>query len=129
MSKFPLWIFTITILREGDDRDSPECTYPVAIGPKGKSHDGIEAIIKEDLIQMWTKALTAIFGWSGDTQPYPCTYSANLFMRLKDQPERRGGNVLQLGNSRNHAQWCHAMDFNQVIDAVPACPLCFEEMA
>jgi hypothetical protein len=128
MSKFPFWIFTITILCEGDDRDLPECTYPVAIGPKGKSHDVIEAIIKEDLIQMRTKACTALFGWSGDTPPYPCTYSADLFMSLGDQPERRGGNILQLGNSRNHARWRHAMDFNQVIDIVPACPLCFEAM-
>jgi hypothetical protein len=118
----------LPIFCEGNDRDLPECTYPVAIGPKGKSHDVIEAIIKEDLIQIRTKACTALFGWSGNTPPYPCTYSADLFMSLGDQPERRGGNVLQLGNSRNHARWRHDMDFNQVIDAVPACPICFEAM-
>jgi hypothetical protein len=48
MSKFPLWIFTVTILCAGEHQDSPVCTYPVAIGPKGQSHEPVEVIIKED---------------------------------------------------------------------------------
>jgi hypothetical protein len=61
MSKFPVWIFTITIMRKGAHRDSPKCTYPVAIGPKGKSHEPVEAIIKADLIRLRTKAQTPLF--------------------------------------------------------------------
>jgi hypothetical protein len=68
MSKFPLWIFTFTILRAGEHQDSPLCTYPVAIGPKGQSHKPVEAILKEDLVQLRTTANTAFFGWSkGET--------------------------------------------------------------
>jgi hypothetical protein len=128
MSKYPLWIFTITIFRDGDHRDSSDCTYPVAIGPKGKSHESVESIIKEDLIRLRTTAQRAVFGWSEEERPFPCTYSADLFMSLGDQPERRGGNVLQLGNSRNHARWRFACDYKQLLDVIPACPKCFDEM-
>jgi hypothetical protein len=69
MSKFPLWIFTITNFRDGNYRDSPECTYPVAIGTKGKSHEPVEAIIKADLVCLRTKAQTALFGWLMGEEP------------------------------------------------------------
>jgi hypothetical protein len=129
MSKFPLWIFTITILRAGEHRDSPICTYPVAIGPKGRSHEPVEAIIKEDLVRLRTIAHSAFFGWSeGGERPFPCSFSAELFMSLGDQPERRGGNVLRLGNSRNHARWRFLCDYSQLLDVIPSCPKCFEEM-
>jgi hypothetical protein len=128
MSKFPLWIFTITILHAGEHQDSPLCTYPVAIGPKGQSHKPVEAILKEDLVQLRTTANTAFFGWSKGERSFPCSYSAKLFMSLGDQPERRGGNVLQLGNSRNHAQWRFLCDYSQLLDVIPSCPKCFEEM-
>jgi hypothetical protein len=49
-------------------------------------------------------------------------------MSLGDQPERRGGNVLQLGNSRNHARWRFSCDYSQLLDVIPSCPKCFEEM-
>jgi hypothetical protein len=128
LSKFPLWIFTITIFREGDSRDSPECTYCVAIGPKGKSHESVESVIKEDLIRMRTTAKAAMFGWNGTNRPFPCTFSADMYMSLGDQPERRGGNILQLGNSRNHARWRYGCDYSQLLDVIPACPKCYEEM-
>jgi hypothetical protein len=49
-------------------------------------------------------------------------------MSLWDQPERRGGNILQLGNSRNHACWRYACDYAQLLDVIPSCPKCFDEM-
>jgi hypothetical protein len=128
MSKFPLWIFTTTLFRKGDHRDSPECSYPVAIGPKGKSHEPVEAIIKADLIRLRTKAQTALFGWSMGERPFPCSFSAELFMSLGDQPKRRGGNIWQLGNSRNHACWRYACDYSQLLDVIPSCPKCFDKM-
>jgi hypothetical protein len=123
MSKFPLWIFTITIFRKSAHRDSPKCTYPFAICPKGKSHEPVEAIIKADLIRLRTKAQTALFGWWMGERRFPaCSFSAELFMSLGDQPERRGGNILQLGNSRNHARWRYACDYSQLLDVIPSCP-------
>jgi hypothetical protein len=79
MSKFPLWIFTITIFREGAHRDSPKCTYSVAIGPKGKSHEPVNAIIKADLIRLRTKAQTALFGWSMGERLFLCSLSVELY--------------------------------------------------
>jgi hypothetical protein len=49
-------------------------------------------------------------------------------MSLGDQPKSRGGNILQLGNSRNHARWRYACDYAQLLDVIPSCPKCFDKM-
>jgi hypothetical protein len=128
MSKSPLWIFTITIFRDGNYRNSPKSTYPVVIGPKGKSHEPVEAIIKADLVRLRIKAQTALFGLSMGERPFRCSFSAELFMSFGDQPEQRGGNLLQLGNSPNHARWRYAFDYSQLLDVTQLCPKCFDEM-
>ena len=51
-----------------------------------------------------------------------------MYMSLGDQPERRGSNSLTMGNSRTHARWRHACDFNQLLDVLPACDSCFQFM-
>jgi hypothetical protein len=127
-SKYPLWVFTITIFREERKRDSADCTYVVAIGPKGKSHDCVEKIIKDDIIRMRTTAINGFFGWSKSRRPFPCTFSADLFASLGDQPERRGGNVLQLGNSRCHARWRYACNVSKLATVLPACGDCMDTM-
>jgi hypothetical protein len=124
-SKYPLWVFTITIFRKEKRKDSAVCTYVVAIGPKGKSHDNVEKIIKDDIARMRTTAITAMFGWANSQRPFPCTFSADLYASLGDQPERRGGNVLQLGTSRCHARWRFSCDFGKLAEVMPACDDCF----
>lgn len=49
-------------------------------------------------------------------------------MQTGDQPERRRGNVLQLGRSKHHARWRHAIAFSKVLDVVPACATCLKKM-
>ena len=109
-------------------RDSPVGTFPVAVGPKGLDHDEVERIIGLDIKSMRSNAIHAIIGWSKTSNPHPCTFSADLYLSLGDQPERRAGNALQLGNSRHHARWRHACNYNQLLDVLPACPTCFEKM-
>ena len=127
-SKFSIWVFTITIFRLHSNRDSPIGTYAVALGPKGKNHDQIEKIIADDIEKMKTNAVSAVLGWSESVCPQSCTFSADLFMSLGDQPERRGANALQLGSSRHHARWRHACNHEQLVSVLPSCNLCFDEM-
>jgi hypothetical protein len=127
-SKNSLWIFTITIFEKERGRYSPIGTFAVAIGPKGKSHDSVEGLIGEDICRMRQYALPAILGWDKEEKAIPCTFSADLYMSLGDQPERRGGNVLQLGRSLHHARWRHAIAFSKVLDVVPACQTCLKKM-
>ena len=127
-SKFSIWVFTITIFRRYSKRDSPIGTYAVALGPKGKNHDQIEKIIADDINKMRTNAINAVLGWSEMGSPRSCTFSADLFMSLGDQPERRGANALQLGSSRHHARWRHACNHALLVPVLPSCSSCFDEM-
>ena len=81
-SKFGIWLFTITIFMKTCGRDSPLGTYPVAVGPKGSSHDEVEQIIGDDIARMRTEAIRAIVGWSMEGSPYHCTFSGDLYMSL-----------------------------------------------
>jgi hypothetical protein len=46
VSKNALWISTITIFLKDTERDSPVGTFAVAIGPKGKSHNTVERLLR-----------------------------------------------------------------------------------
>jgi hypothetical protein len=127
-SKYHMWLFTITIFTSGMESDSPIGTFPIAIGPKGKNHDRVERIIANDFKHMKTKAIPTIMGWSTAGSPRQCTFSAELYMSLGDQPERRGANGLMLGGSRTHARWLHACDYSQLSKVLPACDYCFQLM-
>ena len=104
-SKYNTWIFTITIFKNKRGYDSPLATFPIAMGPKSKKHDTVEKIIAKDLALMRSTRIESIVGWSELGAPFPCTFSADLYLSLGDQPERRGGNELMQGGSRTHARW------------------------
>jgi hypothetical protein len=127
-SKSALWLFTITIFKKERGLDSSIATFPVGLGPKGINHDTVEKAIGDDIMRLRTSALNGIFGRTNTNEPYPCTFSADLYMSLGDQPERRGGNVLQMGTSRNHARWRHVCDYGKLFDVLPACPTCYQKM-
>jgi hypothetical protein len=94
---------TITIFLKDKKHDSPIGTFAVAIGPKGKSHNKVKQLIGADIINMSYTAIPAVLGWNKVNKAVPCTFSAQLYMSLGDQPEQRGGNVLQLGTLLHHA--------------------------
>jgi hypothetical protein len=108
-SKNALWVSTITVFMRLKDKDSPIGTFAVAIGPKGKSHDIVESLISADIMNISYNAVPTIMGWDGVNKCHPCTFSAQFYMSLGDQPEQRGGNVLQLGKSLHHARLHHAI--------------------
>ena len=91
-------------------------------------HDQVEQIIAEDIQRLRNNATPGVLGWTEEGPPHSCSFSADLFMSLGDQPERRGANVLQLGGSRHHSRWRHACDYGQVASVQPACADCFAVM-
>jgi hypothetical protein len=99
--------------------------YPIAIGLKADSHDNLEAIIGKDIQLMKNTQVEAILGGS---HPKAITFSAEMFVSLGDQPERRGANFLLGGTSRSHCRWRYACDIQKVRGVLPACQECLSFM-
>jgi len=52
---------------------------------------------------------------------------AELWVSLQDQPERRGANCIDLGNSNFAARWGHSGNLNPVASLVPSCTACVDK--
>jgi hypothetical protein len=55
-------------------------------------------------------------------------FSAQIFLTIGDQPERRGGNCLLGGKSRSHRRWRYACNLSSLVSIVPACKDCYALM-
>jgi hypothetical protein len=109
--------------------DSPRATFPIAIGPKDVSHEDLEEIIGKDLLQMKQRQTVAVLG--GDkfrNQALAVAFSAEMYLSLGDQPERRDGNGLMRGNSLSHLRWQMAADHNLLAKVLPPCEVCLDQM-
>jgi hypothetical protein len=108
--------------------DSSEATFPIAIGYKNNDHNNLERIIAQDLKNM-AKVCTLCFVGSSNGQPYKeVAFSAQMFLSLGDQPERRGGNSLMGGGSRSHRRWRFACNHESLMSITPACVDCYKVM-
>ena len=108
--------------------DSPLATFPIAIGPKNESHDELEGLIALDFKKMSSSRIPAFMGYHNGFLPEEITFSAEMFLSLGDQPERRGGNCLLAGNSKSHRRWRYCCDISQLRNVFPACQECVESM-
>lgn len=128
-SKFgSLWVWTMTIMMGEKKKDSPSATFPIAIGPKTANHNALERIIGNDLLKMTTERIPAFLGGTFHRHPEEITFSAQMFVSLGDQPERRGGNRLMNGNSNSHVRWRYVGHLQKVEKHLPACLDCLNEM-
>ena len=114
-------MWTMTIFEKDKKADLPLATFPIAIGPKSAKHDEVETIVAEDLKRMMNERIDAFLGHWGNVQPEPVTFSAQMFLTLGDQPERRGGNSLMAGNSKSHPRWRYCCDISKIRPVFPAC--------
>jgi hypothetical protein len=122
-----LWIWTMTIITSAKT-DSSEATFPIAIGYKNDDHNNLERIIAQDLKNM-AKVRTLCFVGSSNGQRYKeVAFSAQMFLSLDDQPERRGGNSLMGGGSRSHRRWRFACNHESLMSITPACGDCYQVM-
>ena len=115
-----IWIKIITFLKPSH---SPEClhnTYHIAIGPKNSSHEIVEERFRQDLEDL--KVTTGKNLWF-----FLKTYGHNIqihtefIVSLNDQPERRSGNHLILGNSIYGPRWVYSCNFKAIKDILPSC--------
>jgi hypothetical protein len=120
-----IWVWTMTLFVKDKKQDSPIATFPLVVGLKSDSHDKVERIIGRDMEKMAKTRMKAFLGRT-KTRPLPeeVTFSAELFLSLGDQPERRSGNKLMAGNSRSHGRWRIAADHSKLIGVLPACGRC-----
>ena len=51
---------------------------------------------------------------------------ADVFVSVKDQPERRKVNSLMLGNSNTGARWGHSTSIKKFVQKLPCCDSCLE---
>jgi hypothetical protein len=121
-----IWVWTMTIFGKEKKQDSPLATFPIAIGLKSDSHERVEGIIGKDLQWMANNRIPAFIGGVGE--PQEVTFSAEMFLSLGDQPERRSGNKLMAGNSRAHTRWRIVADHVKLQHVLPACEDCWEAM-
>ena len=108
--------------------DSPVATFPIAIGPKKVSHDRVEKIIAEDMHSMKCKPVSGFIGRCVGRGIEKITFSAEMFVSLADQPERRSGNSLLAGNSNSHRRWRYAGNTQKILSTIPACKDCLSSM-
>jgi hypothetical protein len=113
----------MTIFRKEKKMDSPIATFPVAIGLKSDKHDPFEEIVGQDIKNMMSSKIDVIIGTVGNVPQEKIPFSAEMFVSLGDQPERRSSNKLMAGNSRAHTIW--RVKLRHVL---PACKECLDWM-
>jgi hypothetical protein len=122
-----LWIWTITILNMAK-KDSSEAKFPIAIGYSKDGHNNLERIIGNDIKRMSEhRALTFVRSQDG-SMIEEVAFSAQIFLTIGNQPERRGGNSLLGGKSQSHRRWRYACNFSSLVSIVPACKDCYAFM-
>jgi hypothetical protein len=118
----------MTILSAAKTRDSPEPTFPIAIGYKSDDHNDIERIIGDDFKTMRSTRTHCFLGATKGRLVAEVTFLAEMYLSLGDQPERQGGNGLNSGKARSHGRWRFACDHLLLRDQIPACSTCYELM-
>lgn len=120
-----VWVKTVTIATPLCHSNCLENTYPIAIGPKGMSHNAIEKKINEDLAKLQ----------SPDLEPF-YVGAHNVFVQmyfevmavLGDQPEKRGSNYFPLGNSTYGPRSFVSANHKAMLPKLRACPKCVRTM-
>lgn len=123
-----VWVWTITIFEKESGADSPRATFPIAVGLKSDDHDEVEKIVSEDLKRLAETRTIAFLGCRHDRSMEEITFSAQVYLSLGDQPERRGCNLLMSGNSLSHARWMYAGNHEKLVSVLPACMDCLSNM-
>jgi hypothetical protein len=109
-------------------KDSPEATFPIAIGYSKDDHNNLECIIGNDIKRMSEHRTLTFVGSRDGSMIEEVTFSAQILLTIGDQPERRGGNSLLDGKSGSHRRWRYACNFSSLVSIVPACKDCYAIM-
>jgi hypothetical protein len=100
-SKFgSLWIWTITILNMAKKDTRRNISY--RIGYSKDDQDNLERIIGNDIKRMSEHKTLTFVGSRDGNMIEEVAFSAQIFLTIGNQPERRGGKSLLGGKSQSH---------------------------
>jgi hypothetical protein len=116
-----VWVKTITIGPPGSHSHQLSYTYPIAMGPKNKSHEEAEIIIRDDLLSLARPEGIVIYSKNHGGL---IRIRAKLFVCLQDQPERRGENHLTGGSSDLHRRFGYSFPWQDFEDELRPCINC-----
>jgi hypothetical protein len=116
-----VWVKTITIGPPGSLISQLTYTYPISMGPKNRSHEEAEIVIRDDLLKLARPEGIVIYSkFHGGL----IRIRAKLFASLQDQPERRGENHLTGGSSDYHRRFGFSFPWQDYEDELRPCFLC-----
>ena len=114
-----VWIKSITISCPFDNRNSYSNTYPIAVGPKGVSHEQVEAELAKEMAELAGNESASDYFIRGSN--VPVSVHAGMMASLQDQPERRSANhMLGLGGKYS-ARWRYSCDLAAIANTVLSC--------
>ena len=100
-----IWVKTVTITASKSNSNSRLHTSVIAIGAKGVCHEEVEERFSNDLCTLSSGPPLLFFCRRRQEM---VKVHAELWVSLQDQPERRGANCIDLGNSNMAARWGHS---------------------
>ena len=124
-----MWICTLTVQTAKSGNPRINNVYPLAVGPKGSSHQHVVQLLLDDI-----KTLERVEGEQSTVVMYDgknkldVSVSAHLICVTQDQPERRGFNGLLLGGKAYHARWGWSFNISEVHEKMPPCANCLSEL-
>jgi hypothetical protein len=116
-----VWVKTMTFGPPDTHRHLMAYTYPVAIGPKNKSHEEVEIILRDDLLKMSSPAGIPIYS---KVHGGIICIRAKMLASLQDQPERRGENFLTAGSSTYHRRFGYSFPWQDYEEVLRPCDSC-----
>jgi len=116
-----VWVKTITIGPPGGRKNQIYYTYPIAMGPKNRSHEEAETVIAADLLRLARPEGVVIYS---KVHGGLLRVRAKIFVSLQDQPERRGENHLTGGSSDYHRRFGYSFPWQDYGPQLRPCPGC-----
>ena len=120
-----VWVKTMTIATTTSNGNLVENTYPVAIGLKGASHDGIESYHAAELLQLQSENMAPFY--CGEINKMVNCHFETL-VNMGDQPEKRDINGFARGNATWAARSFVSANHKLLYHKLRACPKCHKQM-
>jgi hypothetical protein len=102
-------------------------TYLITIGPSGISHEEVEKLLRNELLELCDHESDHNFFFS-KIHGRDIRVHAEIICSLMDQPERRGANFMVGGNSLYGARWGYSVNLQEIHSRLVPCLACQNEI-
>lgn len=100
-------------------------TYIIAIGRSSSCHESVEKRFSSELKDLRSGVNNIFYS---KLHRKDMRVHAELFVSLQDQPEKRQGSFVSMGNSLHTARWGYSANLSQVASKIPSCDKCYKAM-